>query len=75
MDLRSLTIDSARSAIADGKTSATALAGAFYAKIESDDPKIGPGRSTRGKNTIEPVFCGLFLIFWSKPISPDCELI
>ena len=41
MDLTGLTIDSARSAIADGKTSATALAGAFYAKIESDDPKIG----------------------------------
>ncbi|PYV51469.1 MAG: Asp-tRNA(Asn)/Glu-tRNA(Gln) amidotransferase GatCAB subunit A [Acidobacteria bacterium] len=41
MDLTGLTIDSARSAIADRKTSATALAGAFYAKIESDDPKIG----------------------------------
>src|SRR5438105_2025305 len=40
MDLTGLTIDSARSAIADRKTSATALAGAFYAKIESDDPKI-----------------------------------
>src|SRR2546430_8375568 len=41
MDLTGLTSDSARSAIADGKTSATALAQAFYAKIESDDPKIG----------------------------------
>src|SRR6266478_2013577 len=41
MDLTGLTIDSTRTAIADGKTSATALAGAFYAKIESDDPKIG----------------------------------
>jgi aspartyl-tRNA(Asn)/glutamyl-tRNA(Gln) amidotransferase subunit A len=41
MDLSSLTIDSARSAIAGGKTSATALAEAFYAKIESDDRKIG----------------------------------
>jgi aspartyl-tRNA(Asn)/glutamyl-tRNA(Gln) amidotransferase subunit A len=40
MNLNGLTIDSARSAIADRKTSATALAEAFYAKIESDDPKI-----------------------------------
>jgi len=41
MDLSSLTIDSTRSAIAERKTSATALAEAFYAKIESDDQKIG----------------------------------
>jgi aspartyl-tRNA(Asn)/glutamyl-tRNA(Gln) amidotransferase subunit A len=41
MNLTGLTIDSARSAIADGKTSAHALAEAFYVKIESDDPKIG----------------------------------
>jgi aspartyl-tRNA(Asn)/glutamyl-tRNA(Gln) amidotransferase subunit A len=41
MDLSSLTIDSARSAVADGKTSATALAELFYAKIENDDPRIG----------------------------------
>jgi aspartyl-tRNA(Asn)/glutamyl-tRNA(Gln) amidotransferase subunit A len=41
MDLRSLTIDAARSAVAEGKTSASALAESFYAKIESDDPKIG----------------------------------
>src|SRR6185437_12088490 len=41
MDLKNLTIDAARSAVAEGKTSATALAQAFYAKIESDDPKIG----------------------------------
>jgi aspartyl-tRNA(Asn)/glutamyl-tRNA(Gln) amidotransferase subunit A len=41
MELTGLTIDSARSAIADGKSSATALAEAFYAKVESDDPKIG----------------------------------
>ena len=41
MDLTGLTIDSARCAIAERKTSATALAEAFYAKIESDDPKIG----------------------------------
>jgi len=41
MDLTGLTIDSARSAVAERKTSATALAEAFYAKIESDDPKIG----------------------------------
>src|SRR5579864_8054012 len=41
MNLSNLTIDSARSAIAQRKTSATALAESFYAKIESDDPKIG----------------------------------
>jgi len=36
-----LTIDSVRSAIAERKTSATQLVEAFYAKIESEDPKIG----------------------------------
>ena len=41
MDISGLTIDSARSAIAEGKTSAQELAEAFYAKIEADDPKIG----------------------------------
>lgn len=41
MNLTGLTIDSARSAVAERKTSAAALAEAFYAKIESDDPKIG----------------------------------
>lgn len=41
MDLSGLTIDSARSSVAERKTSATALAESFYAKIESDDPKIG----------------------------------
>src|SRR6476620_11781333 len=41
MDISSLTIDSARSSVAEGKTSATALAESFYAKIENDDPRIG----------------------------------
>ena len=41
MDLTSLTIDAARSAVQERKTSAAALAEAYYAKIESDDPKIG----------------------------------
>src|SRR5437899_4408500 len=41
MDLTTLTIDSARSAVQERKTSATALAEAFYAKIATDDPKIG----------------------------------
>src|ERR1700688_174409 len=41
MDLTGLTIDSARSAVAERKTTALALAEAFYAKIGSDDPKIG----------------------------------
>lgn len=41
MDLRNLTIDAARSAVAEGKTSASALVESFYAKIENDDPNIG----------------------------------
>ena len=41
MDLNNLTIDAARSAVAEGKISATALAQAYFTKIESDDPKIG----------------------------------
>jgi len=41
MDLSLLTIDAARSAVQERKTSATALAEAYYAKIENDDPKIG----------------------------------
>jgi aspartyl-tRNA(Asn)/glutamyl-tRNA(Gln) amidotransferase subunit A len=41
MDLTGLTIDSARAAVAERRTSATALAEAFYAKIGSDNPKIG----------------------------------
>src|SRR5579863_7708813 len=41
MNLTGLTIDSARAAVAERKTSAAALAESFYAKIESDDPKIG----------------------------------
>ena len=41
MDLNLLTIDAARSAVQERKTSAVALAESFYAKIENDDPKIG----------------------------------
>src|ERR1700730_5365385 len=41
MNLELLTIDAARSAVQERKTSAAALAESFYAKIESDDPKIG----------------------------------
>ncbi|MGH9529736.1 MAG: amidase, partial [Terriglobales bacterium] len=41
MNLELLTIDEARNAVRDGKTTATALAESFYAKIEQDDPKIG----------------------------------
>ena len=41
MDLNLLTIDAARSAVQERRTSAATLAEAFYAKIESDDPKIG----------------------------------
>jgi aspartyl-tRNA(Asn)/glutamyl-tRNA(Gln) amidotransferase subunit A len=41
MNLELLTIDAARSAVQERTTSAAALAESFYAKIESDDPKIG----------------------------------
>jgi aspartyl-tRNA(Asn)/glutamyl-tRNA(Gln) amidotransferase subunit A len=41
MDLTSLTIDATRTALQDRKTTATALAEAFYSKIETDDPRIG----------------------------------
>jgi aspartyl-tRNA(Asn)/glutamyl-tRNA(Gln) amidotransferase subunit A len=41
MDLKSLTIDAARSAVQERKISAIALAESFYAKIESDDRQIG----------------------------------
>ena len=41
MNLDSLTIDSVRSAIAERKTTATALAEAHYRKIEGEDPQIG----------------------------------
>ncbi len=41
MNLNLLTIDAARSAVQERKTSAAALAESFYAKIENDDPKIG----------------------------------
>jgi aspartyl-tRNA(Asn)/glutamyl-tRNA(Gln) amidotransferase subunit A len=41
MNLDLLTIDAARFAVQERKTSAVALAESFYTKIESDDPKIG----------------------------------
>jgi aspartyl-tRNA(Asn)/glutamyl-tRNA(Gln) amidotransferase subunit A len=41
MALSTLTIDAARSAIAERKTTATALAESFYARIEKQDPAIG----------------------------------
>ena len=41
MNLNNLTIDAARTAVSERKTSATALAEAYFAKIESDDPQIG----------------------------------
>ena len=41
MELDSLTIDSARTAVAERKTTATALAQAFYDKIQKDNPQIG----------------------------------
>ena len=41
MDLKSLTIDAARSSVQARTTTAQSLAEAFYAKIENDDPRIG----------------------------------
>jgi len=41
MDLNTLTIDAARDAVQERRTTATALAEAFYSKIEKDDPQIG----------------------------------
>ncbi|HXM62609.1 MAG TPA: Asp-tRNA(Asn)/Glu-tRNA(Gln) amidotransferase subunit GatA [Terriglobales bacterium] len=41
MDLNSLTIDAARSAVQEKTTTATSLTEAFYSKIEKDDPRIG----------------------------------
>jgi aspartyl-tRNA(Asn)/glutamyl-tRNA(Gln) amidotransferase subunit A len=41
LNLNSLTIDVARSAVQDRKITAKALAEAFYAKIQKDDPQIG----------------------------------
>jgi aspartyl-tRNA(Asn)/glutamyl-tRNA(Gln) amidotransferase subunit A len=41
LNLNLLTIDAARSAVQEGKITATALAESFYAKIEKDDPQIG----------------------------------
>ncbi len=41
MDLTSFTIESARSAIRERRTTAVTLAEAHFAKIESDDPQIG----------------------------------
>jgi aspartyl-tRNA(Asn)/glutamyl-tRNA(Gln) amidotransferase subunit A len=41
LNLNLLTIDAARSAVQEGKITATALAESFYAKIERDDPQIG----------------------------------
>ena len=40
MDLKGLTIDEARAAVASGETTATALAELHYARISSDDTKI-----------------------------------
>jgi len=41
MDLNSLTIDAARSAIQARETTAVALTESFYSKMEKDDPQIG----------------------------------
>src|ERR1700741_5686957 len=42
MDIASLTIDAARSAIEERKTTAAALAEAHYVRIQKEDGQIGP---------------------------------
>src|ERR1039458_6607213 len=41
MEMPGETIDSVRSAIAEGRTTATAVAGDFYGRIKKEDPEIG----------------------------------
>jgi aspartyl-tRNA(Asn)/glutamyl-tRNA(Gln) amidotransferase subunit A len=41
MDLNTLTVEQARSAIAERRITATGLAGSFYAKIDQEDKQIG----------------------------------
>lgn len=41
MDLSSLTIDVARSAVQEGKITATNLAKVYFSRIERDDPQVG----------------------------------
>jgi aspartyl-tRNA(Asn)/glutamyl-tRNA(Gln) amidotransferase subunit A len=41
VDLKTLTIDAARSAVQAGQTTATSLAEAFYSRIEKEDAQIG----------------------------------
>src|SRR5207245_7305855 len=41
MELKSLTIDDARSTVQQRKASAVSLAESYYTKIQTDDPKIG----------------------------------
>jgi len=41
MNVDLLTVDSARTAVLEKQTTATALVDAFYAKIEAEDPQIG----------------------------------
>ena len=41
MDLNSLTIDAARAAVQERKTTALALAEAHYARIKQEDGQIG----------------------------------
>ncbi len=41
MNLDVLTVASARAAVAEKQTTATALVDEFYAKIEAEDPAIG----------------------------------
>jgi aspartyl-tRNA(Asn)/glutamyl-tRNA(Gln) amidotransferase subunit A len=57
MDLASLTIDDARSAVQERRTSAATLAELFYAKIASDDPKIGAYLTLSRERALEQAQC------------------
>ena len=55
MDLTSLTIDAARSAVQERKTTALALAEAHYARIQKDDGQIGAFLTLSKERALEQV--------------------
>src|SRR5947209_2912163 len=55
MDLTSLTIDAARSAVQERKTTALALAEAYYERIQKEDGQIGAFLTLSRERALEPV--------------------
>ena len=55
MDLASLTIDAARSAVQEGKTTALALTEAHYARIQKEDGQIGAFLTLSRERALEQV--------------------